>query len=240
MAARDRKLIFLSYSRADEALLERLAEDLGSRGERVWWDRLLEPGDDWRVVTTQALAEAKALIVILSPTSLTSRFIREEWATAMAGSKRVIPVLTNGVRPHDLPDGLAQVHAINVDEGYGAAIDQIASAVRRLERSAAPPIADEIDLEAIVDQVAGRVMERLAIDRSSIAGSNEPVDKSLVFVITSFEPDMEPAFDAISAAAVAAGLRAERVKDMPGDYRITDKILAGIRQARIGRSGPDP
>ena len=146
-------------------------------------------------MTTQALAEAKALIVILSPTSLTSPFIRG--AGHRDGGIEAGDSGPDERRPPARSARWTCSGPINVDEGYGAAIDQIASAVRRLERSAAPPIADEIDLEAIVDQVAGRVMERLAIDRSSIAGSNERVDELLVFVITSFEPDMEPAFDAI-------------------------------------------
>jgi nucleoside 2-deoxyribosyltransferase len=43
---------------------------------------------------------------------------------------------------------------------------------------------------------------------------------------------MKPAFDAIEAAAIAVGLR-ERVKDVPGDYRITDRIMSSIRRAML-------
>lgn len=59
------------------------------------------------------------------------------------------------------------------------------------------------------------------------------VDDKLVFVVASFAPDMEPIFQAIAAAAQAVGLRAERVKDVKGDYRITDKILGMINRARL-------
>ena len=44
---------------------------------------------------------------------------------------------------------------------------------------------------------------------------------------------MDPAYDAVAAAARAVGLRAERVKDVKGDYRIAEKILAMIRRARL-------
>jgi nucleoside 2-deoxyribosyltransferase len=44
---------------------------------------------------------------------------------------------------------------------------------------------------------------------------------------------MEPAFEAIKAAAAAVGLRAQRVKDVAGDYKISDKMLMMIRQARF-------
>jgi hypothetical protein len=58
-------------------------------------------------------------------------------------------------------------------------------------------------------------------------------DDGLVFVISPFAPEMDAIYLAISGAAKAVGLRAERVKDMKGDYRITDQILAMIGRARL-------
>jgi nucleoside 2-deoxyribosyltransferase len=52
-------------------------------------------------------------------------------------------------------------------------------------------------------------------------------------VISSFAPETDPAFLAIAEAAKAVGLRAEGVKNVQGDYRITDKILTMIGQARF-------
>jgi len=44
---------------------------------------------------------------------------------------------------------------------------------------------------------------------------------------------MDAIYLAISGAAEAVGLRAERVKDVKGDYRITDQIMAMINRARL-------
>jgi hypothetical protein len=44
---------------------------------------------------------------------------------------------------------------------------------------------------------------------------------------------MDPVFDAVACAASSVGLRATRVKDLQGDYRLTDRILALLRAARI-------
>jgi hypothetical protein len=63
--------------------------------------------------------------------------------------------------------------------------------------------------------------------------SQDPEDGSLVFVISPFTPDMDPVYLAIAEAARAVGLRAERIKDVPGDHRITDLMLAMIRRARF-------
>lgn len=59
------------------------------------------------------------------------------------------------------------------------------------------------------------------------------MDDVLVFVITSFAEEMEPIFDGISSAANHVGLRAERVKDVVGDYRITEQVMKMIRSARF-------
>lgn len=61
----------------------------------------------------------------------------------------------------------------------------------------------------------------------------DEIDDDLVFVIASFAPEIEPTYLAIAAAARAVGLRAERIKDIQGDYRITDKMLAMIRHAKF-------
>jgi hypothetical protein len=58
-------------------------------------------------------------------------------------------------------------------------------------------------------------------------------DNGLVFVISPFAPEMDAIYLAISGAAKAVGLHAERVKDIKGDYRITDQILAMISRARF-------
>ncbi len=54
-----------------------------------------------------------------------------------------------------------------------------------------------------------------------------------MLVLCSFDPDMDPVFDAIVCAAEAIGMRAARVKDFQGDFRITDKILTLVQAARL-------
>ena len=75
----------------------------------------------------------------------------------------------------------------------------------------------------------------LMLDRSTelpLPPQPDP-DDGLVFVISPFAPEMDAIYLAISGAADAVGLHAERVKDIKGDYRITDRILAMIGQARF-------
>ena len=95
------------------------------------------------------------------------------------------------------------------------------------------PLIDGSSLHALAREIAIHVIRNLDYRPSGeIAGLGTP-DDGLVFVISSFSPEMEPTYMAIASAAEAAGLHAERVKDIPGDYRITDQILKMIRKARL-------
>jgi hypothetical protein len=225
--------VFLSYSSKDRDVADRLSQDLATAGVRVWSDRALLPGADWQSEISRALEEAAAVIVIISPASLESRFVQNEWSIALGSSKRVIPVLAGGASFLDLPSPLDEVHGVDLNADYRSAVAEIIAAVEDLERSDAPPASDAVDMDAIVENVLGQVMERLGVDKVSPDTAADVIDEALVFVVTSYERDMEPIFAAIKSAAEKVGLRAERVKDRPGDYRITDKMLAGIREARL-------
>jgi hypothetical protein len=80
---------------------------------------------------------------------------------------------------------------------------------------------------------AARVIAQLRSSWLDLGSESGVPKDDLVFVVCSFDPDMEPVFDAVAAAAAATGLRAERVKDVQGDYRITEKILTLIKDARM-------
>lgn len=93
------------------------------------------------------------------------------------------------------------------------------------------PSSDD-DREGLIKEVTAQVIHRLRTSRWPQRAESQ-LDDQLVFVLCSFDPRMDPVFDAIDAAATAVGLRAERVKDAQGDYRITDRILTLIRSARL-------
>jgi hypothetical protein len=85
----------------------------------------------------------------------------------------------------------------------------------------------------LADDVASRVIQMLSNATLDTSAVLESTDDGLVFLVCPFRPDMEPTYLAVAAAARAVGLRAERVKDVQGDYKITEKVLSMIRQARF-------
>jgi hypothetical protein len=87
--------------------------------------------------------------------------------------------------------------------------------------------------QAIAEDVAARTQALLMPWLQRHNAEPDETDSQLVFVACSFTPQMDPVYHAIALAAQAVGLRAERVKDVPGDYRITGQILTMIRRARL-------
>jgi TolB-like protein len=83
--------IFLSYNREDQATARRFAEAFQLEGFDVWWDTTLRAGEAYDEVTEAALNEAKAVVVLWSPRSAASRWVRAE-ATQADRNKTLVPV----------------------------------------------------------------------------------------------------------------------------------------------------
>jgi hypothetical protein len=85
---------FISYSRADSEFALKLAQDLKAAGIPVWLDQLdIRPGHEWDDAIEAALTGATRVIMILSPTSVASRNVRNEIAVALDEGKDILPIL---------------------------------------------------------------------------------------------------------------------------------------------------
>ena len=84
--------IFISYSREDRAVAHLYADALEARGFSVWWDAALHSGEAFDEVIETALRAAKAVVVLWSPRSVTSRWVRAE-ATLADRNKTLAPVM---------------------------------------------------------------------------------------------------------------------------------------------------
>lgn len=114
--------VFLSYARTDQPLAARLARILQEAGIEVWWDRELLVGSDFAHTIAEQLDRATMVVVIWTPTSINSNWVRDEAGVAMHRGK-LVPVLA-GVS--EAPIGFRSAHAVNLDGG----LEQILTAVR--------------------------------------------------------------------------------------------------------------
>ena len=107
--------IFISYSRIDQPIIEKLSRELEAKNLEVWWDRELLAGDTYADDIERELNCAKAVIVAWSKSSSNSRWVRDEAAVA-ADTGRLITISVDGSMP---PIGFRQFHFIDFSAWLG-------------------------------------------------------------------------------------------------------------------------
>lgn len=117
--------IFVSYSRDDRSAAQRISARLEQEGFSVWWDAAIHSGESFDEVIEQQLRAAKAAVVLWSPRSVTSRWVRAE-ATLADRRKIFVPVI---IERCDLPIIFELSHSNDLSTWDG---DMDAPAWRRL------------------------------------------------------------------------------------------------------------
>lgn len=96
--------VFLSYTREDSEVAAALAIALTAQtGRTVWSDRSLQPGEDWDQKISSALDDASEVLVLFSPKSMESQWVKGEAHKAYNQHKPVIPVIIDGFDPREIP-----------------------------------------------------------------------------------------------------------------------------------------
>lgn len=117
--------VFLSYSRKDEAIMRQVQDSLRGAGLSVWIDEGLEPGTvGWQEAIAEAIDQAQVMVVLLSPASTQSPWVKNEISFAQSRGKRICPVLVAGDTGHSVPIGLINVQWVDGREDLRQALDQ--------------------------------------------------------------------------------------------------------------------
>jgi pSer/pThr/pTyr-binding forkhead associated (FHA) protein len=111
--------VFLSYSRDDRAAAKHIAHCFGSEGINVWWDAALQSGQTFDEVIETRLREAKAVVVLWSPRSVASRWVRAE-ATLADRQNKLVPAIIENC---DRPIAFELTHTADLTEWSGDASD---------------------------------------------------------------------------------------------------------------------
>lgn len=88
------KEIFISYSRRDQEFVTRLASDLNAQVAGVWFDQsAIQAGEKWHDEIMEGIRDCRAFVLVLSPDSMESRYVREEVNKALELGKTIFPVI---------------------------------------------------------------------------------------------------------------------------------------------------
>ena len=88
--------VFISYAIADERWVQKLRDALISKKLRGWLDKdQIRPGDQFVAALEQGIASSKCVALVVSPSSMRSGWVEEEYhrALSLRAQVRLIPLL---------------------------------------------------------------------------------------------------------------------------------------------------
>jgi adenylate cyclase len=107
--------VFVSYARADRDRVAPLVAAIVAKGWSVWWDPEITPGQEFDDQIDAEIDAAKAVMVVWTPTSVTSRWVRGE-AREAADRGILVPVRFDNAR---LPMDVRAIHTTDLDDWAG-------------------------------------------------------------------------------------------------------------------------
>jgi hypothetical protein len=103
--------VMISYSRTDSQFVDQLQRDLEARGFPTWVDRRdIDAGTVWDKEIVRGIEDARVVLVVMTPTSMASKWVRKEYSYALSRRKVVIPLL---YYPCDPPAPLARLQTVD-------------------------------------------------------------------------------------------------------------------------------
>jgi hypothetical protein len=88
--------VFISHSHHDGAYVEELAQHLKAMGIEVWFSGLIEYGSEWPREIEEKLDGASALVLVATPASHESSWVRNELNREKRAQTPIFPVLLDG------------------------------------------------------------------------------------------------------------------------------------------------
>jgi hypothetical protein len=88
------KHVFVSYKHEETEFASMLIHQLTAAGFKIWIDtEQLRAGENWREAINDAIKDAFALVLVISPDAQRSEYVTYEWAFAQGAGIKVVPLL---------------------------------------------------------------------------------------------------------------------------------------------------
>ena len=236
--------IFLSYARTDRAAARMFATAFADEGFSVWWDASLHSGETFDEVIEHQLRNAGAVVVLWSPHSVASRWVRAE-ATQADRRRKLAPAI---IEPCDRPIIFELTHAADLcgwtgditDAHWRTFVDDLrrligAGAGHEAPATARPAIKPTPAPANEADEASSRASEPSR--RPLRPGSDEVIFAGR----KTHEPSVQPSHTADSRRQhpAEADAHAEvHCLEIEGDDLGEERFVIGSSGVKIGRTAP--
>jgi hypothetical protein len=144
------KKLFVSYSRKDKAMAQRVADALEVQGYEVFWDAAIPPGQKFDAYILEQLRTSDAVLVLWSSHSVESDYVKEE-ADYAKTNKVLVPLRIDETA---LPFGFTRIQTTDLLHWHGSiqdpewrrVVDAIESSIAN-QASAQRDSFEEIEIE---------------------------------------------------------------------------------------------
>lgn len=131
--------VFLSYHSADAEWVGALKAALEAKGIRVWLDsEQIRPGDLFPNALSRAISSVRSVVLVLSPGSVASAWVQEEFTLALAQRRHVIGALLDDVEPPGFLQGRTWVDFRDA-AAFAAGVDQLVFGITGTRPATATP-----------------------------------------------------------------------------------------------------
>ena len=127
---------FISYSREDADFVGELDKDLRDAGISTWRDaKRLEPGDVWDEGLADGIAGSAAVILVISPASVRSPWVKQEVSYANRQRKPFFPILHRDTKiPRDIDFAVGRFQRLDFTAGlYADVVRELANAILKID-----------------------------------------------------------------------------------------------------------
>jgi hypothetical protein len=104
---------FVTYARANSAIVLSTIEKITKSGFKLWYDKGITPSSTWTDEIANAIIDSSIVIAFISKEAMESAYVRNEIEFALSKQKKILPVYLDGMEI--LPPGLALV--LNTTQG---------------------------------------------------------------------------------------------------------------------------
>ncbi|MBA3920486.1 MAG: toll/interleukin-1 receptor domain-containing protein [Nostocaceae cyanobacterium] len=137
--------IFISYKRQDEAFARQLCQNIHKQGFNTWLDvKDILPTDNWREAIHKGIRESDAVIAVITPESLTSKNVLQEWGWAETNNKPIIVIWLRDIDEAQVPLFIINQQRIDFrdseDQGFSRLHDALVKLTRTVLNDPKQPI----------------------------------------------------------------------------------------------------